>query len=231
VIAPDYPGMPFIGTGAHLSALADAFERLSPGRGQSSHFEVARTGAEAQSKLRGMAPDIVYFFGHGDSEGSQLRLLFGSSAREPVLMRDFASWMAESPPRVVFLNGCQTGQAGWHSAGWHLARKVPLVVSNATSAWSEAAASFAVQWFVKWLGDGDDPIVALHARGLRASTERFEWITPIVHACYTSFTTHPPRVVLPTRSQNGRKTGSAAMSSAPSERTQCSSWSTTGAGG
>ncbi len=190
-IAPEFPGMPLIATGAHLDALAEALASMSPDYGRSPSFVIARTAKEVKDTLAGMAPDIVYFYGHGDAQGDQLRLLLGSGACEPVLVRDFAAWLPARPPRVVFFNGCQTGQAGWHSAGWQLGRKkVPVVVSNATTAWSEAAGSFAVRWFRKWLGEGLDPVVALHAREMRASSAGFEWITPIVHTCCPGWTTH-----------------------------------------
>ncbi|XXT20941.1 CHAT domain-containing protein [Sorangium sp. So ce429] len=189
VIAPDLAGMAPIGTAAHLRDLGQVFEGLLPGHAASPRFLVARTPAQIERALRGMQPDIVYFYGHGAVAGGQLTLQLGEGRPEPMLLRDLARLIRERPPRVVFLNGCQTGQAGWHSAGAQLLPDVPVVIANATTAWSEIASRFAVQWFGAWLREGLDPVAALHQLGGRASTEGFAWITPVVHTHYSAFTT------------------------------------------
>ncbi|WP_437566128.1 hypothetical protein [Sorangium sp. So ce542] len=189
VIAPDFVGMAPIGTAAHLRDLGQVFEGLSPGHTTSPHFRVARTPAQIEHALRGMRPDIVYFYGHGAVVNDQLALYLGEGRPEPVLLRDLARLLRECPPRVVFFNGCQTGQAGWHSAGAQLLPDVPLVIANATTAWSKSASRFAVQWFGAWLREGLDPVAALHQLGGSASTEGFAWITPVVHSHYRHFTT------------------------------------------
>jgi hypothetical protein len=189
VIAPDFADMAPIGTTAHLRDLGQVFDGLAPGHSTSPRFQVARTPAQIERALRGMRPNIVYFYGHGDVDDGQLALELGDGRREPMLMRDLARILRESLPSVVFLNGCQTGQAGWHSAGAQLLPDVPVVIANATTAWSEIASRFAVQWFGAWLQEGLDPIVALHRLGGRASTEGFAWITPVVHTHYHAFTT------------------------------------------
>jgi hypothetical protein len=106
-----------------------------------------------------------------------------------MLMRDLARMIRELPPQVIFLNGCQTGQAGWHSAGAQLLPEVPVVIANATTAWVES-----VQWLGHWLREGLDPVAALHHLHGAASTAGFAWITPVVHTHYSDFTTHKPPV-------------------------------------
>jgi hypothetical protein len=189
VIAPDFPGMPPIGTEAHVRALADLVESLGPVDPASPRMVVARSLSEVERALRGMRPDMVYFYGHGDIEDDQLRLLLGDRRAEPTLMRDFARLLRELPPRVVFLNGCQTGQAGWHSAGAQLLPEVPVVIANATTAWVESAGRFAVQWLGHWQREGLDPVAALHQLNHGATTDGFAWITPVVHTHYVEFTT------------------------------------------
>jgi hypothetical protein len=196
VIAPDFVDMAPIGTSAHLRALAQVFDSLSPGHGVSSRFQVVKTPAQVERALAGMRPDTVYYYGHGAIDDDQLRLELGDGRREPMLMRDLGRLLRQTPPSVVFLNGCQTGQAGWHSAGAQLLPKVPLVIANATSAWSESAGRLALRWFGDWLGKGLDPVAALHRLGGRASTQGFEWVTPIVHAHYNSFDTRPPSAAI-----------------------------------
>jgi len=192
VIAPDYEGMPAIATDAHVQALTRLIESIAPGHTSSPKFHVVQSFEEVQVALEGMRPDVIYFYGHGDSDGEELFLLLGEGACERVAMRDFARQIKRVAPSVVFLNGCKTGQAGLQSGGHQLLPDVPLVISNATTAYSRAAGQLALQWMRTWLEDGRDPIEALHELGGGKSTFGFEWLTPIVHANYSVFETREP---------------------------------------
>lgn len=189
VVAPDYEGMPSIGTEPHVRALTRLFESLSPGYTSTPKYHVVQSFREVTVAIEGMSPDVIYYYGHGESDGDELFLLLGDGMCERIPMRDFARQIAKCAPSVVILNGCKTGQAGLQSGGHQLLPHVPLVVTNATTAYSRAAGEFALQWLRTWLEDGWDPIEALHDLGGRSSTFGFEWLTPIVHANYAVFKT------------------------------------------
>lgn len=189
IVAPDYEGMPPIGTDAHVRALTRLFESLAPGFTSTPRFHVVQSFQEVAVAVEGMNPEVVYYYGHGESEGDELFLLLGEGTGERIPMRDFARQIKQAAPNVVVLNGCKTGQAGLQSGGHQLLPEVPLVVTNATTAYSRAAGEFALQWLRTWFQDGCDPIEALHDLGGRASTFGFEWLTPIVHANYAVFKT------------------------------------------
>lgn len=189
VVAPEYEGMPSIGTDAHIRALTRLIESLAPGHTSTPKFHVVQSLREVTVAMVGMNPDLVYYYGHGDSDGDELFLLLGQGSLERVPMRDFARQVKQFAPSVVVLNGCKTGQAGLQSGGHQLLPEVPLVVSNATTAYSRSAGDFALQWLKTWLEEGRDPIEALHDLGGRTSTFGFEWLTPVVHANYAVFNT------------------------------------------
>jgi hypothetical protein len=192
VIAPDYEGMPPIATDAHVQALTRLIESIAPGHTNTTKFHVVQSFEEVRVALEGMKPDVIYYYGHGDSDGDELFLLLGEGTCERVPMRDFARQIKKVGPSVVFLNGCKTGQAGLQSGGHQLLPDVPLVISNATTAYSRSAGEFALQWMRTWLEEGRDPIEALHDLGGVKSTFGFEWLTPIVHANYSVFETREP---------------------------------------
>ncbi|HRI63908.1 MAG TPA: hypothetical protein PK156_06710 [Polyangium sp.] len=190
VVAPDYESMPAIGTDAHVSALRRLIESLVPGHTSSPKFRVVQEFREVSEALAGMNPDIVYYYGHGESDGEELFLLLGEAAVERIPIRKFAQEIKKYAPSVVVLNGCKTGQAGLQSGGHQLLPEVPIVVSNATTAFSSAASEFAMQWIRAWLEEGRDPIESLHDLDDKGrSTLGFEWLTPVVHANYSAFKT------------------------------------------
>lgn len=192
VVAPDYEGMPPIATDAHVQALARLIESIAPGHTTSPRYHVVQSFEEVCVALEGMNPDVVYYYGHGDGDGDELFLLLGEGSCERIPMRDFARQIKKVRPSVVFLNGCKTGQAGLQSGGHQLLPDVPVVISNATTAYSMAAGELALQWMRTWLEEGRDPIEALHELGGGKSTFGFEWLTPIVHANYSVFETREP---------------------------------------
>lgn len=189
IVAPDYEGMPAIGTEAHVRGLTRLFESIAPGFTSTPKFHVVQSFREVSLAVDGMNPNLVYYYGHGEGGGDELFLLLGEGTCERVSMRDFARQIKKIAPSVVVLNGCKTGQAGLQSGGHQLLPEVPLVVTNATTAYSRAAGEFALQWLRTWLEEGRDPVEALHDLGGRTSTFGFEWLTPIVHANYSVFKT------------------------------------------
>lgn len=191
VVAPRYPGQTTPGTAHHFADLRDYLYRLSPLRTQPEFFRRAETRAELLSAISGMGPEIVYFYGHGDLRNGQLALLLdnpGNNESDPLGMADFKRMLAVRYPRIVFLNGCLTGAAGWQAAGHHLCPQVPLVFGNRTVIFSNYAGRIARRWFERVLGNGVDPVLALHQLDPKYSQWDYHWITHVVHSHYRTCT-------------------------------------------
>lgn len=183
IIAPHAAGL---GTAAHVAALqAVLLERAGI---DEAYVQVVTDARGVQRALAGMEPSIVYAFCHGTGDGG-LALADG-----PVT----AAWLranlaAAAPPRLLYVNACGTGAGGWTSAGHQLVDQVPCVISNRTLVRPIDAAARALSWFSAVLGDGLDPIAALHALPEPLRLEDPAAWTPTVHAAYDVWDTEKAR--------------------------------------
>ena len=190
VVAPRYRGMLDIGTDRHIAALTESLTRFSPQWGSSLLWRVAESRHGLRDALRGMRPDIVYYYGHGSQQAGGLPSLeLGSPGDSPdyLLLSDLHRMLRECPPKVVFLNGCMTASAGCYGAGYQLVSDVPLVIAQRTTAYSGHAGAFALSWFQRCLIDGADPVDALHHLDDLYSRTDFQWCTSVLNTHYATF--------------------------------------------
>ncbi len=197
VIAPG-AGEP-LDTEAHLEDLRETLLKISHHYGDDSFLALVETREALTAAMRGMRPDVVYYYGHGAVDGDQACLMLGQdgSAPDRLAMADFRRLLAEGPPSVVYLNACKAGAAGWLSAGHQLVPEVPCVVAHRTTAWTGEAGPTARRWLDDFLGRGLDPVVALHRLPAGGSTRGFAWATSTVWTGYQSWQTHRRIASLP----------------------------------
>jgi hypothetical protein len=205
---------PGLGSAVHLLELRSFFDGLRPEwTKRVEHFAEASTLQAAQQAAAAHPYDLLYFYGHGATRNGQAYLKMPREPGGEVLVRDLFSRipaLRAQPPAMVFLNACNLGRVGWHSAG-HMLRAdspggtgtpVPLVVAHVTKVRGGAARTFASELFTAVFKKGWDPIKAAHARtpsdaadaGERASSQRFsEFASVVLTAQYRSWSTrHRP---------------------------------------
>lgn len=190
VIAPTFAGMKDIGTNEHVAGLRQA---LPAPYLTSSYFRVAATVDEARTAFSGMRPRLVYYYGHADIRGGQLCLLFGDATGQEhaISALDFKRLMGEQYPHLAYINACKSGASGWHSVGYQLAPEVPVVIANATTAWSVHASRSALSWLTRCLVSGHDPVLVAHEVDEHVSVRGFEWGMRTIHAHYGSWRAQP----------------------------------------
>lgn len=188
VLAPAPAGLEDLQTEQHLASLREALDAVSTHYGDDHHLRVVRTREGLERGLRGMRPQVLYFYGHAEVRGRQICLLLEDEGRtDALLMADLKRMLPDVAPLVACLNGCKTAAGGWYSAGNQLSPEVPLVVANRTTAWTEYAGPAAVRWLADVLGSGTDPVQALHERPTNECTRSFQWATATVHANYRTW--------------------------------------------
>lgn len=183
IIAPHAAGL---GTATHVATLRELL--LERAGVDDSYVQVVTDQRGVERALTGMEPSIVYAFCHGTGDGG-LALADGPIS---------AAWLRArlapaAPPRLLYVNACGTGAGGWTSAGHQLVDRVPAVISNRTLVRPADAAARALSWFSAFLGDGLDPVVALHALPEQLHLEDPAWWTPVVHAAYDVWDTEKSR--------------------------------------
>ncbi len=199
VVAPG--GGESLATDDHLADLREALAKVSLSYRDESFFARVETREALAAALRGMRPDVVYYFGHGAVDGNQACLILGQEGSRPdmLAMSDLSRLLASAPPPVVYLNACMAGATGWLSAGHQLISEVPCVVAHRTNAWSGQAGHAFSRWLEDFLGRGLDPVVALHRLPAGGSTRGFAWATSVVWTSFQSWKTHRETASFPRR--------------------------------
>ncbi len=191
-VAPTYGGRAGegdIGTDAHEENLKEILRSLSrKGQPDEGYFQRARTRSDLLSLLKGMQPEILYFYGHGDFLDDQLCLILdgdtADAGEQALQVSELLGLFGTQKPRIVFLNGCVTGAGGWQSAGTQLGAHIPLVIANRTIVFSKEAAQTAQWWFRSLFQDRVDPVESLHAMDEAQSQWQPHWMTTVIHRRY-----------------------------------------------
>ena len=178
-------------TDQHLDELRRTLEDISEQYKDETHLRIVEGRGDLETALRGMRPHVVYYYGHGGSVNEQPCLLLGGVGESPVPlpMQDLRILLEGHPPLAVFLNACKLGAGGWQCAGRQLLPPVRFVCANRTTAFSRYSTQMACHFFQRFLGEGRDPVVSLHALPGTVSTTDFQWATATVWSDYPQWVT------------------------------------------
>jgi len=198
VVAPQVASLEPLNSSEHILELRQRLTSGLPEQGKEEWFRVVRSRAELETALRTMPFDVLYYFGHGCIASGQvcLQLEDGPAARALLTIADLKQLFADQPPKLVLLNACFSGAAGWQSAGHLLSPQVPVVVCSLTTAYTHYAGALAISFLTGVLLDRRDPVALLHRRDPRdpAQTQHdFQWAT---HAVFASYTTWEPTSIV-----------------------------------
>lgn len=160
---------------------------------QPGHFEVASSVEAARRALESLHPEVVYFFGHGAVDRGQSHLVFPCGREGKIPVRDLLTLLPElnnHPPIILFLNACNLGRAGWHSAGHLLGGRIPVVLANVSPVRRSAAHELGLHFWEQVVREQRDPVVVAHERPSRgsraASASLFDRAAVVVTAHYGS---------------------------------------------
>jgi len=186
----------------HLEDLEDILsshdQRLSFDNG----IQVARTWDNFVRLVKEFKPQLVYYYGHGESDGKKTRLIFAQGKnlnRTEIPMTDFALCLRnmEKPPLLVYVNCCLGDAGGFLGAGMQLGDFIPAVITNRAIVYITAAQSQAIALWKSILLRAVPPhqaVATLYARMTDhdLSTADIRWITPVFHCHYSQWKAKPP---------------------------------------
>ena len=189
ILAPCYRGMADIGTARHVTALKDCMTRFAPSWQSAQLLRVVESRQKLTEALRGMQPDILYYYGHGGEHGGLPCLELGTpdDPCDPMLFADLQLLLRQSPPKLLFLNGCVASSSGWYGVGHQLSHRVPLVIAQRTTAYAGHAAATAQSFLQRCFIDGAEPVEAMHHLDDIYSRTDFQWCTSILSSHYAAF--------------------------------------------
>lgn len=197
VALPEPPGYPPTGSAFHLATLRERLRVTVSDRYAQDCLLSCKSWEETRANLVKLAPDIFYFYGHGEISHDQPRLVFENLEGEALAlpMLDFAQFLAalEQPPLFVYLNCCSgDASGGLLDAGWQLHEKVPAVLANRTQIPVEVAQVVGREILLGVLVDGMAPHTAMarcltQLPDLGLSFDNPGWMTSVLHARYSSW--------------------------------------------
>lgn len=186
VVAPR-AGAVELPTDEHVARLHQRLRGHSSRYDDQPDWQVARTQKEIWSAAQ-YRPDLVYYFGHGQREGDRPCAVL----EDGLFPFDELLSLFESPPHGLYLNGCWSGGLGWWQIGPSLGARVPLVLTQPTVAWSERAGDQALEWMDGVIGEGVDPIEALHRTARGSASLVFEASVLAAHTHFKQWTAGRP---------------------------------------
>ncbi|HNN96176.1 MAG TPA: hypothetical protein PKI03_28070 [Pseudomonadota bacterium] len=196
VVAPQETSLGNLDTQSHIAELRKQLAAGLPAQGKEEWFRVVHDRAGLENALRSMPFDLLYYYGHGGMGGGQVQLVLGDGSQPKARLApaDLLRLFGDSPPKLVLLNACFGGAAGWQSAGYLLSPKIPVVVCSLTTEFTHFAGALAIRFLKGVLLDRRDPVELLHQRDPSdpAQTQAdFQWATHAVFARYTSWEPTP----------------------------------------
>lgn len=203
VVAPQPRGEEPTQAEAHLQALRDLLSAHDHRLDWHHHLKLVETWADFTQALPDFAPQIIYYYGHGQGDSQTAHLLFAEGHRraaKAVPTTDFANRLRHlaEPPKLVYVNCCHGDAAGYLGIGNQLADFVPAVITNRTTAMVSAAQAQAMALWKDILLHGVPPhraVAHLYSRlgELGLSTADLRWMTPVLHCHYGEWRANPPR--------------------------------------
>lgn len=153
----------------HAQAVRDVLNKAWTTGRDPGYVQVARTRAQLEEGLRGLRPHILYIYGSGIVAGGRPSLLLeGPHGAELLALAELGQLFAivGGNPAVVYLNieGLNYAAEGgpFYTPDQILGAQVPLLLWRRRHEWSTDSTTMALLWLHRWLGQGEDPIVAFH---------------------------------------------------------------------
>lgn len=202
VVAPQPVGVSGTDAARHLDVLEDMLSSHDHLLAWDRHLKLVETWEEFTQQVKEFAPQIVYYYGHGEGDLHNARLAFASGPGQQlrrIPVADFALHLRTmpTPPCLVYVNCCLGDAAGYLGVGLQLSSFVPAVITNRTVAMIDAAQAQALALWEDLLLRGIAPhhaVARLYSRlgDLNLSTADVRWLTPVLHGHYATWRANPP---------------------------------------
>ncbi|MCP4110227.1 MAG: hypothetical protein GY749_32680 [Desulfobacteraceae bacterium] len=203
VIAPQPANIAKTHAGIHLENLENLLSAKDHLLSLGKNLRLALTWEEFTELAKTFKPQIIYYYGHGEGDANNARLLFASNEKNKLAEKPFTDFALclrnmEKPPHLAYINCCQGDTAGFLSAGMQLGDFIPAVITNRTIAKIDAAQSQAMALWEDILLKGIAPhraVADLYSRitDLDFSTTDVRWMTPVIHCHYDKWKANPPK--------------------------------------
>ncbi|MCP4105056.1 MAG: hypothetical protein GY749_05905 [Desulfobacteraceae bacterium] len=202
IVAPQPANVPETYAKDHLEDLEDILSSHDPLLSFDNHIKTACTWDDFVCMVNEFKPQLVYYYGHGESEGKKTRLVFAQGPKNKRLdkpVADFALCLRnmEKPPILAYINCCLGDAGGFLGAGMQLGDFIPAVITNRTIAYIPVAQAQGIALWENILIRAIPPhqaVATLYARmeAHNLTTADIKWINPVFHCHYSQWDAKPP---------------------------------------
>ena len=206
IVMPQPNGWGKTSAEAHLQELERTLSKVNSLHICGKHLCLVSNWEDFQEKLPVEEPDILYYYGHGDSDTSNSKLIFASrdtNSEIAVSAAELANALrvlGAKVPRLAYINCCLGDAGGLLGVGRQLGGVVPSVITNCTLAQVETAKAQALDIWRSILLDGLSPHEAVAAMRKNLAGRQAgglsdaRWLAPIVYCGYENWDFKPPKV-------------------------------------
>lgn len=173
----------------HAKAVRDVLGKAWPTGRDPGYVQEATTREELESALRNHRPHLLYVYARGIAPGGRPSLLLeGGPGNVPLPLAELRRIFQETrhTPAVLYLNteGLHDGSGAGPlpTPDQVFADTVPLLLWRRRPEWSADSTTTALRWLQVWLGQGRDPVVALHQLQRESTPPGCEACTVAVHS-------------------------------------------------
>ncbi len=171
----------------HPDAIKEVLQKVWPTGRQPDYVRIVRTRSALENALLGMRSHLLlYVYGHVSGTADRPALLLDDGAIRLTELADRCSEL-QTYPAVIYLNTPASPDPG-PSPGRLLGEVASLVIWRRSREWGPEATSQAVTWLSRWLGQGEDPLTALHA--IKKQQDAGQAATLAAHSTYRTWKTH-----------------------------------------
>jgi len=170
----------------HSEAIKEVLQKVWPTGRQPDYVQIVRDRPALEKALSGMRPHLIYVYGHSAGSVDRPALLLDDGAIRLTELADRCREL-QTCPAVIYLNTPAPPDHG-PSPGRILGEVAPLVIWRRVREWGPEAASQGIAWLSRWLGQGEDPLTALHA--IKKQQDSSQAATLAVHSTYRTWKTH-----------------------------------------
>ncbi len=170
----------------HVQAVIETLQQLWPAERGTEYVRIAPTRSALKNALRGMRPQLIYVHAGAAGPADRPGLRLDDGILRLSELADLCQELAN--PAVIYLNTPGPPEAG-PSPGRLLGDAAPLVIWRRVESWQPDADFQALAWLKRWLGQGEEPLAALHAVQKRQDALQAAALT--AHSTYRTWKTHP----------------------------------------
>lgn len=202
IVMPEPEGWPDTRAETHLRDLEKSLSSINSLHTCDKNLCVVKSWEDLRQKIQEIQPDILYYYGHGNTEVGTSHLIFAQRIGNlpiQVSATEFANLLCNlgtNAPVLVYINCCLGDAGGLLGIGRQVRQVIPVVITNFSKVYVDKAQNQALDIWRSILINGLPPheavaIMRKRFGGEAGALSEVSWMTPVVHRSYDRWNFNP----------------------------------------